>query len=72
MVYPLLVTVPLGSFFYHSYILFTGSLQCSVHKEVLDYSALKVKQVGESPVNAAELRHDLTNHEDFCGGTVPT
>jgi hypothetical protein len=21
-------------------------------------------------LNAAELRHDLTNHEDFCGGTV--
>jgi len=23
-----------------------------------------------SPVNAAELRHDLANHGDFCLGTV--
>jgi len=25
---------------------------------------------GLPPVNAAELRHDLTNHEDFFLGTV--
>jgi hypothetical protein len=64
--HPLLVTVSLGAFFY--LLIFSSLLLFNVLyiSKYLIYGALEAKEVGESPANAAEPRHDLTNHEDFC------
>jgi len=44
---------------------FSVSLSCSAF-QYLFYSAREEEKVGRgAPVNAAKLRHDLTNHEDF-------